>query len=82
MAVVAVGSYTDPLNPLATVASHAHPLAEEWNGRTWRVMPGMHVDGAADVSCTSARFCVAVGGRQVPQIGNGTRWQRLPTPTR
>src|SRR5215472_18366172 len=51
---VAVGSYADPLGG-------SHSLAEEWNGSTWRVMPGTLGGGLSDVSCTSTTFCMAVG---------------------
>lgn len=62
------------------------PLAEQWNGRAWRVMPAMHVASAVGVSCTSARFCMAVGGGREfgvkPQIArwDGRRWTAMRPP--
>src|SRR5262245_16728346 len=49
-----VGRYADALR-------RDHSLAEEWNGRRWRVLPGVHGTNLSDVSCTSTRFCMALG---------------------
>jgi hypothetical protein len=62
-------------------------LAESWNGRRWTSQPfpfpqGSISAGMAQVSCTSARFCEAVGSVQalggfVPLAAkwNGTSWR-------
>jgi hypothetical protein len=68
---VAVGSFADPLG-------HLHSLAEEWNGRTWRVMPGVKGSGLGDVSCTSIRFCMALGSPI--QRWDGRTWTAVRTP--
>jgi hypothetical protein len=76
---VAAGSYTDPLSVGATVAHpHTHSLAEEWNGRAWRVMPGVRGGGLAGVSCASTRFCMAAGS-PIEQW-DGRRWAAVRTP--
>ena len=63
-------------------------LSELWNGKHWRVIPMPSVRGArlvdlADVTCLSAKNCVAVGIWETPRFQahgliaswNGTRWQ-------
>jgi len=56
---VAVGFPFDSAgNPVAT-------LAERWNGKSWAIQPTPNPapgSGFGGVSCTSASFCVAVGG--------------------
>jgi hypothetical protein len=78
----------------------ASGLAERWNGRRWRSVPvrqatphitGTRRDGFlfASVSCTSRRFCVAVGQHSAQNATgmlamtyNGKRWHqdKLPKP--
>jgi hypothetical protein len=70
-----------------------HPLAEAFNGTTWRVVPtlklahtGARLNG---VSCTSPSRCMAVGNEGTPRkptlftfaaSWNGTAWTFVPTP--
>jgi hypothetical protein len=45
-------------------ADHDNTLAEEWNGKSWTVLPSPSPEFSNDllsVSCTSAVFCMAVG---------------------
>jgi hypothetical protein len=69
------------------------PMAQRWNGRTWRIQATPSpADGGilGGVSCPSRSSCMAVGGHGDPNTGvaqgtlavrwNGRRWQILPTP--
>ena len=75
----------------------SYSLAERWNGKNWAVQPVLNAvestrfhlgDRLADVSCTSASLCTAVGkyGDESPEPlaeqWNGAYWaeQRPPTP--
>jgi hypothetical protein len=82
---VAVGFRFDSAgNPVAT-------LAERWNGKSWAVQPTPNPapgSGFGGVTCTSASFCVAVGGgpagvRTLAERWNGRSWaiQRTPSPS-
>jgi hypothetical protein len=82
---VAVGFPFDSAgNPVAT-------LAERWNGKSWAILPTPNPapgSGFGGVSCTSASFCVAVGGapagvRTLAERWNGRSWaiQRTPNPS-
>jgi hypothetical protein len=86
-ACVAVGSYND-------LEDYGFPLAEIWNGSKWTIasvpMPAAAVSGVfADVSCVSARACIAVGnyltgegvGVAMVEAWNGYRWSIEATPT-
>jgi hypothetical protein len=81
----------------AFVGGRDRPLAERWNGTSWSIQPTPQPRGAKDstlngVSCTSTRFCIAVGlstnrggnrGRiALVERWNGTHWsiQRTPKP--
>jgi hypothetical protein len=72
----AVGSFT----PEHSNASHA--LIEHWNGKKWsqQTAPdprGTSFDDLADVSCSSAKFCVAVGtdgAGELIERWNGRGW--------
>ena len=78
----AVGNYD--------AAGRLEPLAMGWNGTTWTVqtvpkLPGKSETGELrGVSCTSATFCVAVGGGEekytVAELWNGTAWKEMKTP--
>ena len=69
------------------------PLAEQWNGSTWRVRrtpgPGDAFNGLSGVSCTSAARCMAVGNRindsdvqvTLAERWDGRRWLVLPAPS-
>jgi hypothetical protein len=78
---LAVGSHSGP-------AGRRHPLVEEWNGKSWRVLanpPGLALER---VSCTSATFCAATGGplgvgpadRSEFLTWNGHGWRPHPLP--
>lgn len=70
-----------------------HPLAEAWNGTSWRIVPtptlthtGASLNG---VSCTSPVSCMAVGSEGTPRNStlftlaeqwNGTAWDVVTTP--
>ena len=77
------------------------PVAARWDGRTWQAepvpgpMPAPQSLALAGVSCTSARFCMAVGDasrsagarpspalrdRTLAEIWNGARWRIARTP--
>jgi hypothetical protein len=66
-----VGGYADALG-------RRHSLAEEWNGRRWRIVPGVHGTGLSGVSCTSTRFCMALGSPT--QRWDGRTWTAARTP--
>jgi hypothetical protein len=69
---------------VAVGANHAGPVAERWNGSTWKVMrpatPRVNGDGAVlnAVACSDARHCTAVGydgcGGAFAERWNGARW--------
>jgi hypothetical protein len=63
-------------------------LVEVWNGLAWAVQPnpGAAVSGSGlfGVSCTSSRFCVAVGGHGnyvLAEAWNGSTWRLQSPPT-
>jgi len=78
---------------VAVGASNAGTLAERWNGEDWTIQatpnpPGSASGGFTGVACTSASFCVAVGGgpvdrRTLAERWNGRSWaiQRTPNPS-
>jgi hypothetical protein len=83
---MAVGTYTK-------ASGAGVPLAEQWNGSTWRILPTPNPSGTAlssllGVACTSTSACTAVGAsvsttgasRAVAERWNGTRWRIQPTP--
>jgi hypothetical protein len=78
-----------------------HPVAARWDGRTWQAelaptpAPPPQDLTLTSVSCTSARFCMAVGDashgagarpspsyrdRTLAEEWNGSRWQIVHTP--
>src|SRR5215470_12104094 len=70
------------------------PLAERWNGNSWRIQPVPGPSGAAwsiltSVSCVSPSACEAVGvtvsrsraWRVLAERWDGTRWQLQPIPS-
>jgi hypothetical protein len=65
--------------PAASFCVAVGGLAEEWNGRSWRVMPTPRRVGLFDVSCASARFCMAAGTGPM-QRWDGRRWTAVRTP--
>ena len=91
----AVGSYlTVPDTTLGLGPSS--PLAEHWDGRSWRrvpvpMAPGAVTESLGAVSCQSPDLCIAVGsytessgaGRPLALLWNGTGWitQTLPLPS-
>ena len=82
---IAVGSYYVSTTP------PAHPLVARWNGRSWTLVEPKTLSCASVascaarwtvapvargfVSCSSTRFCIAVGGT-LTQYWNGLRWIR------
>jgi len=81
-ACVAVG------DSLGSKPGQFHPLAEAWNGTTWRVLttaalPAGVFGSLGDVSCPAIARCLAVGstgGRgdaAIAEAWNGTRWRLL-----
>jgi hypothetical protein len=69
------------------------PLAESWNGSTWKITPMPNPAGSADtnlnaVSCTSSASCTAVGlyvngseaGVTLAEAWNGKAWSIQTTP--
>jgi hypothetical protein len=81
---MAVGSYH-------TAADTEKALAEEWNGRRWKLLtaasPGTQVNYLASVSCPTTSLCIAVGSsdyqtghwQTLAEEWNGTSWQVLST---
>jgi hypothetical protein len=82
-----IGSYT--LNDYLT-------LVERWNGKSWKIQktptpPGSQQTGLGDVSCVSAKLCLATGSSRIggtppdysalAERWNGTRWKILRTPS-
>jgi hypothetical protein len=62
-------------------------LAERWNGNTWEIQPSPNPAGDplasfTDVSCPTARSCIAVGGGRatLAERWDGTAWAIEPTP--
>jgi hypothetical protein len=85
---LAVGGHGNPNN-----APPTSTLAEQWNGRGWRIQPTPNPRGdgwfLGAVSCTSPSACTAVGGRLAPpgtpsatlaERWNGRTWSIQPTP--
>ena len=74
----------------ASSQTKAGPLAEQWNGRRWRVTQasdpaGVTAGNLYGVSCASATNCVAVGTSQgrkrdvtLSERWNGRSWKVLP----
>ena len=63
-------------------------LVEVWNGLAWTVSPNpgaaLSASGLFGVSCTSSRFCIAIGEHGyhgLAEIWNGTSWRIQTTPT-
>src|SRR5215469_4947789 len=69
-------------------------LAEQWKGRTWRIVPtpsprGLAFSGLLGVSCTGPSACMAVGSGQTrsgaarvfAERWNGTSWSLQVTPS-
>lgn len=59
---------------------HVIPLAEVWNGKTWRILRTPTEFGGA-ITCTGPSFCLAAGPTHVTQfqehVWNGKIWQKL-----
>jgi hypothetical protein len=81
---MAVGDYANPAG--------ARPLAEQWSGKTWSILPtpspaGTQAASLAGVSCVTADDCVAVGTSfngtdnvTLAESWNGKTWSIAPTP--
>ena len=83
---MAVGTYVRP-------SGAGVNLAEQWNGRSWRVLPTPNPAGAAvssllGVACSAPSACTAVGSsvtatgasQAVAEQWNGIGWRIQPTP--
>jgi hypothetical protein len=56
------------------------PIAERWDGTSWRVLPTPPVRGGlSGVSCPWPQFCFAVGGPLI-EVWNGARWSIQSAP--
>src|SRR5215472_9926757 len=85
-ACTAAGYSTDGLR-------HIHPLAERWDGRSWRIQAapsplGRPLSGFFAVSCTSATACTAVGAQTdatgttaLAERWDGRSWRVQVTPS-
>lgn len=63
-------------------------LVEVWSGLAWTVQPnpgaGLSASGLFGVSCTSSRFCIAIGEHGyhgLAEVWNGSSWRIQTTPT-
>lgn len=80
---LAVGDYTYGAGAaMPGPAFRDRILAEEWTGRTWRMLPAVNVgrrDELTAVSCTAPARCTAVGtsAQQFPlaEQWNGSSWR-------
>jgi hypothetical protein len=86
----AVGNWLAPGGELP----RAVVIAEGWNGKTWAIQHtprprALPYSNLAGVSCTSTRFCAAIGSNYDPvsatsvtlaEQWNGTSWRIVPTP--
>ncbi len=72
-------------------ADHDNTLAEEWNGKSWTVVPSPSPEISNDllsISCTSDVFCMAVGSYEsvsgslgtLVEEWNGRTWAVVPSP--
>jgi hypothetical protein len=80
----------ESLSGVNSKTGRSQTLIEHWDGRRWSILrsrsPGIDSLLSA-VSCTAARFCVAVGSRQDSQVPgralveqwNGTKWSMVPS---
>ena len=84
---IAVGSVR------ASVKTPTLPLAERWDGKTWKTLAARAPSGATHsylnaVSCTGAKSCYAVGGftsgatmgSTLVERWNGSRWSIMGSP--
>lgn len=69
-------------------SSDQNPLAEEWDGTSWHLLPVPDPGSAfallRDVSCVSATYCVAVGdafGPLLAEVWDGATWTITPLST-
>jgi hypothetical protein len=72
----------------AQPTSQFRPLAEQWNGTQWQLMPTVPKVGGVlqGVKCTSNTNCFAVGGtaadKSLIERWDGTTWTVAPSPNR
>src|SRR5258707_6191390 len=84
---MAVGDFLSPTVTTSYPPGIIRSLAEEWNGSSWRVLRSAEAVGVLDaVSCTSASFCMAVGGGNLvgPSLAeawNGRTLRVVKTPS-
>jgi hypothetical protein len=72
---------------LTAASSREEPTAAAWNGTHWSPAPAPPAilnDAFKSVSCTSAQFCMAVGGDHasgdIASAWNGATWSALANP--
>ena len=84
---LAVGDYSYPAEAQPSAGHRDVPLAELWNGNTWRLVPPAAptaLGALRAVSCRSPRFCVAVGTQRarstLVERWTGKDWQVQASP--
>ena len=84
---LAVGDYSSPAEAQPSASHRDVPLAELWNGDTWRLVPPAAPTALAvlrAVSCRSPHFCVAVGTQgarsTLVERWTGKDWQLQASP--
>lgn len=84
---VAVGDYSYGVGARPGPGARERTLAEQWNGRSWRVLSTVNVsrwNELAAVSCASADNCTAVGGSEnqsaLAEHWNGKTWRLESVP--
>jgi hypothetical protein len=86
---IAVGNYSYGVTAQPGPSARDQVLAEQWNGRSWRLLPAVnvaHMNELTAVSCASATECTAVGSSssgQFPLVEqwNGSTWRVESAPT-
>ncbi len=83
---VAVGDYSYGITAKPSPAYRDRTLAEQWNGRAWRLLPTVnvsHSNALTAVSCVSPDDCTALAESQSVPLAerwNGTAWLTTPIP--
>lgn len=84
---VAVGGYSNEMAARPNPDLRNETLAEQWDGRAWRVLPAVNVshdNGLTAVSCAAPDDCTAVGENASAPLAehwDGQTWrvERVPT---